>query len=91
MGGQRHEGSVRDLSPECLYVLTAAELRPGADVVVSLRAPGAELFVLEASVAETRTVARSLAAASAGGAVLRIQHPPAAWLRFARTELGREA
>jgi hypothetical protein len=86
MGGRRHEGIVRDVSASSLYVQTAAELRCGVELVVSLKVPDGELFVLEACVRETRIVARSLAAVSAGGAVLRLEDPPAAWLRFVEAE-----
>ncbi len=90
-GGRRHEGVVRDVSAEGLYVQTGGELRCGADVVVSLKVPEGELFVLEASVRQTRPVARSLAAVCADGAVLRLVDPPAAWLRFVEAESRRES
>lgn len=89
VAGKRHEALVRDLSPAGLRVQTAGELRCGAEVVVSLAAPEGELFVLEASVREKRTVARSLSAVCVDAVVLRLRDPSPAWLRFVEAESRR--
>ena len=86
VAGKRHDAVVQDLSPAALRVQTTGELRPGADVVLSLKAPEGELFVLEARVRERRAVARSLSAACGDTAVLRLAEPPPAWLRFVEAE-----
>jgi hypothetical protein len=87
--GRRHEGVVCDVSPGSLRVQTPAELPCGTGVVVSLNLPEGGLVLLEASVRERRTLPRSLAAALPDAAVLDVEAPPPAWLRFVDDEIAR--
>jgi hypothetical protein len=90
-GGRRYDGLVADAAPGSLLVHTEAELPFGTGVAVSLNVPGGGLVVLEAKVRERRTLARSLSGAMAAGTVLRVNAPPAAWLRWVDAEIGKEA
>ena len=90
-GGRRHEGVVRDISPGNLVVQTAAELPAGAPVVVSLEMPGDGMTLLQASVRERRAVARSITACTWADTVLRVDAPPAAWLRWVDGEIEKES
>jgi hypothetical protein len=90
-GGRRHEGVVRQISPGNLLVQTAAELACGAPVVVSLEMPGDGITLLQASVRERRPVARSLGTAVSADTVLRVDAPPARWLRWVDAEIETES
>lgn len=85
VAGRRHEALVRDVSPSALRVHTEADLRCGAEVIVSLETAARERFVLAASVREKRAVARSLAAACTDAFVLALRNPPPSWHRFVNT------
>ena len=89
-GGRRYEGLVSDVAPGSLLVHTDVELPFGSGVAVSLNVPEGGLMVLEAKVRERRTLARSLTGAMAAGTVLRVNAPPAAWLRWVDAEIGKE-
>lgn len=89
VGGRRYEGVLADLSADAVLVQMDAELPCGTDVVVSLGVPKGEIVVIEATVRERRAVARSLASATAGATLLRVEDPPAAWLRFVEAEIGK--
>ena len=90
-GGRRHDGVVREISPSCLLVQTPAELPDGAPVVISLEMPGDGMTLLQASVRERRGVARSLATCTWADTVLRVDAPPAAWLRWVDGEIEKES
>jgi hypothetical protein len=87
--GRRHEGVVCDVASGSLLVQTPAELPCGTSVVVSLNLPEGGLVLLEASVRARRPRPRSLAAALPDAAVLQVQDPPGAWLRFVDAEIAR--
>jgi hypothetical protein len=80
--GCRHRGLVRDISAWGLFVETPGELPHGSDVVVAFRTPERERFVLETSVPHRRQASHSLASHAGDGVGLRIQDPPAAYLRW---------
>jgi hypothetical protein len=90
-GGHRYDGLVADIAPGSLLVHTEAELPSGSGVAVSLNVPDGGLVVLEARVRERRALPRSLSGAMAAGTVLRVNAPPAAWLRWVDDEIAREA
>jgi hypothetical protein len=79
---RRLRGLVRDVSAWGLFVQTPGDLPPGSDAIVAFRTPEGQRFVLETSVPYRRQVSHSLAALSAGGVGLRIQDPPAVYLRW---------
>jgi hypothetical protein len=90
-GGRRHDGVVREISPSCLLVQTSADLGEGAPVVVSLEMPGDGMTLLQAFVRERRAVARSLSSCTWADTVLKVDAPPAAWLRWVDAEIEKES
>jgi hypothetical protein len=82
VGERRHLGIVRDISAWGLFVQTPGELPPAADTIVALRTPEGKRLILKTSVPHCRQVSHSLASHTSGGVGLRIQNPPAAYLRW---------
>ena len=88
VGGRRLDAQVSQVSAAGLLVHTESELPRGTGVVVSLELPEGAPMVLEAFVRERRPLARSLGAATVPATVLRIEDPPARWLRWVDGEIG---
>jgi len=91
VAGRRYEGVVSEVSAASLLVQTETELPRGTGVVLSLSLPEGAPLVLEAFVRNRRPLARSLTGATAPATVLRVEDPPAVWLRWVDGEIGREA
>ena len=86
VAGQWRSGILRDLSAGGVRVETEGGLLPGLPVVVALDSPQGGRFVLEGSAHRSRRAPHSLTRLVTGEAALRLDDPPASYVRWLEDE-----